>query len=109
MQKLLHSIFTFRKKSDAIKDVAASFADNEIAPHVLHFDETQEFPHEIFNKLGELGFLGILVPHEYGGSGLGYQEYSVIVEEIARVCPAMALGVCRSQWIVYKSHTEICN
>ena len=52
-------------------------------PHVLHFDETQEFPHEIFKKLGELGFLGILVPTEYGGSGLGYQEYSVIVEEIA--------------------------
>ena len=85
--------FHLSEEVRAIKDVAASFADNEIAPHVLHFDETQEFPHEIFKKLGELGFLGILVPHEYGGSGLGYQEYSVIVEEIARVCPAMALGV----------------
>ena len=78
---------------DTTTDVAAAFADNEIAPHVLHFDETQEFPHEIFKKMGELGFLGILVPTEYGGSGLGYQEYSVIVEEIARICPSMALGV----------------
>jgi alkylation response protein AidB-like acyl-CoA dehydrogenase len=66
--------FHLSEEVQAIKDVAASFADNEIAPHVLHFDETQEFPHEIFKKLGELGFLGILVPTEYGGSGLGYQE-----------------------------------
>jgi alkylation response protein AidB-like acyl-CoA dehydrogenase len=62
-------------------------------PVALHHDETQEFPHEIFTKLGELGFLGILVPQEYGGSGLGYIEYALVVEEIAKGCPAIALGV----------------
>ena len=71
--------FHLSEEVQAIKDVAASFADNEIAPHVLHFDETQEFPYEIFKKLGELGFLGILVPTEYVGSGLGYQEYLSLI------------------------------
>lgn len=77
----------------AIREVAYNFAQNEIAPVALQYDESQEFPHEIFRKLGRLGFLGILVPTEYGGSGLGYQEYAIIVEEIARACPAIALGV----------------
>jgi alkylation response protein AidB-like acyl-CoA dehydrogenase len=77
----------------AVRDAARSFAENEIAPVALHFDETQEFPHEIFKKLGDLGFLGIMVPPELGGSGMGYIEYALIVEEIAKACPAIALGV----------------
>jgi hypothetical protein len=77
----------------AVRDTARSFAENEIAPVALHFDETQDFPHEIFKKLGDLGFLGIMVPTEYGGSGMGYIEYALIVEEIAKACPAIALGV----------------
>ena len=77
----------------AVRDTARSFAENEIAPVALHFDETQDFPHEIFKKLGDLGFLGIMVPTEYGGSGMGYVEYALIVEEIAKACPAIALGV----------------
>ncbi|MBI3260071.1 MAG: acyl-CoA dehydrogenase family protein [Ignavibacteriae bacterium] len=85
--------FTLSEELNAIRDLARTFADNEIRPVALHFDETQEFPHEIFAKLGELGLLGVLIPTEYDGSGLGYQEYAVIVEEIARACPAIALGV----------------
>lgn len=85
--------FSLSEELNAIRDLARTFADNEIRPVALHFDETQEFPHEIFAKLGELGLLGILIPTEYGGSGLGYQEYAVIVEEIARACPSIALGV----------------
>ena len=85
--------FSLSEELNAIRDLARTFADNEIRPVALHFDETQEFPHEIFDKLGELGLLGILIPTEYGGSGLGYQEYAVIVEEIARACPSIALGV----------------
>lgn len=85
----------------AIRDLARNFAENEIRPVVLHHDETQEFPHEIFRKLGELGLLGILVPAEYGGSGMGVMEYAVIVEEIARVCPAIALGVA--------AHNGLCS
>ncbi len=85
--------FSLTSEQEAIRDTARSFAQNEIAPHALHFDETQEFPHEIFKKLGDLGFLGIMVPPELGGSGMGYVEYALIVEEIAKACPAIALGV----------------
>ncbi|MBS1536501.1 MAG: acyl-CoA dehydrogenase family protein [Bacteroidetes bacterium] len=85
--------FTLSEELHSIQDLARSFADNEIRPIASQFDESQEFPHEIFAKLGELGLLGVLIPTEYDGSGLGYQEYAVIVEEIARACPAIALGV----------------
>lgn len=85
--------FDLTEEQKAIRDLARDFTQNEIVPVALHHDETQEFPHEIFTKLGELGFLGILVPQEYGGSGLGYIEYALVVEEIAKGCPAIALGV----------------
>ncbi|TAE22741.1 MAG: acyl-CoA dehydrogenase [Candidatus Kapaibacterium sp.] len=85
--------FDLSSEQAAVRDTARSFAENEIAPVALHFDETQDFPHEIFKKLGDLGFLGIMVPTEYGGSGMGYVEYALIVEEIAKACPAIALGV----------------
>lgn len=69
------------------------FAEAEIRPVVSYYDETQEFPHQLFAKMGELGLLGILVPPEYGGAGLGYMEFALITEELARVCPAIALSV----------------
>ncbi|MBX7155941.1 MAG: acyl-CoA dehydrogenase family protein [Bacteriodetes bacterium] len=81
------------EEQEAVRAAIRDFAENEIRPHVLHFDETQEFPTEIFKKLGDLGFLGIVIPTEYNGSGLSFMEYAIIVEEVARVCPAMALGV----------------
>jgi len=77
----------------AIRQLARDFAENEIRPVVSHYDETQDFPHDLFGKMAELGFLGITVPTELEGSGLGYIEYALIVEEIARVDPAVALGV----------------
>lgn len=77
----------------AIREAARDFTQNEIVPVALQYDESQEFPHEIFQKMGDLGFLGVLMPTELGGSGLGYIEYSLIVEEIAKGCPAIALGV----------------
>lgn len=69
------------------------FVEKEIKPRVMEFDESQIFPIEILQKLGELGFMGILVPEIYGGSGLGYTEYAMIIEEIAKVDPAIALSV----------------
>lgn len=77
----------------AIRQVAREFAENEIRPVVMEFDESQEFPAEIFRKMADLGFLGITVQPEMGGAGLGYVEYALVVEEIARVDPSIALGV----------------
>lgn len=76
-----------------IRDTIRDFANNIIKPVVMEFDESQEFPMEIMRQLGELGFLGILVPEEYGGSNLGYVEFALIIEEIAKVDPSIALSV----------------
>lgn len=69
------------------------FVQSEIKPNVMKYDEGQIFPTDIFNKLGELGFLGILVPEKYNGAEMGYIEYAIVVEEIAKVDPAIALSV----------------
>lgn len=89
-----HSLsFDLTEDQEALRAHIRSFVEEEIKPVALAYDESQEFPTEIFRKLGELGYLGIVIPTEYNGSGLGYMEYSIIVEEVARGCPAMALGV----------------
>jgi alkylation response protein AidB-like acyl-CoA dehydrogenase len=84
---------TLSDEQIAVRDLARDFADREIRPVVMEFDESQEFPAEIFKKMAELGFLGITVPTEYGGAGLGFVEYALIVEQIGRVDPSIALGV----------------
>lgn len=77
----------------AVRNLARDFAESEIRPIVMEFDESQEFPAEVFAKMAELGFLGITIPTEYDGAGLGFIEYALIVEEIARIDPSIALGV----------------
>jgi alkylation response protein AidB-like acyl-CoA dehydrogenase len=76
-----------------IKNTIREFAENVIKPLVMKYDESQEFPFEIMKQLGELGFLGILVPEVYGGAGLGYIEFAIIIEELARIDPSVALSV----------------
>ncbi|HEX4169563.1 MAG TPA: acyl-CoA dehydrogenase family protein [Bryobacteraceae bacterium] len=76
------------------------FAEAEIAPHVLDWDENQTFPLEAIKKAGELGILGAIFPEELGGSALGYIEYSIIIEELARVDPSVALIVA--------AHNSLC-
>jgi alkylation response protein AidB-like acyl-CoA dehydrogenase len=77
----------------AIVQAVRDFADAEIRPHVLAWDEAQIFPRDVFRKLGELGFLGILFPEEYGGAGLTYGDYAAIVEELAAVDGSVALSL----------------
>jgi alkylation response protein AidB-like acyl-CoA dehydrogenase len=77
----------------AILRTLSEFCEAEIRPHVLAWDEAQEFPREVFRKLGELGFLGVLSPEKYGGSNLTYMDYQAIVEEIASVDPSVALAL----------------
>jgi hypothetical protein len=77
----------------AIKDTIREFALKKIKPRIMEWDEAQQFPLDLLKQLGELGFLGILVDEKYGGAGLGYTEYAIIVEELAKVDPSIALSV----------------
>lgn len=83
-----------------ISDSARDFAQKEILPHVMEWDEAQFFPIDVFKKMGELGFMGVLVPEEYGGAGLGYQEYITIIEEISKVCGSIGLSLA--------AHNSLC-
>ena len=83
-----------------IEEAAQQFATTHILPNVMKWDESQEFPRELFNKMGEVGFMGILVPEQYGGSGLGYQEYITIVSTISKTCCSIGLSVA--------AHNSLC-
>jgi hypothetical protein len=86
--------FTLTEQMSMVGQMARDFAEKEIRPNVMKYDESQEFPKEIFKKMAELGFLGAYYPEEYGGAGLNVLDFTVIVEEIARVDPSVALGLC---------------
>ena len=89
------SLFTtnLNENQIIIRDTIRDFAENNIRPRIMEFDESQEFPKQIMQELGELGFLGILVPEEFGGAGLGYSDFAIIIEELAKVDPSVALSV----------------
>lgn len=76
-----------------IKNTIREFAEKKIKPVLMEYDEVQKFPMELMKELGELGFLGIIFPEEYDGAGLGYIEFEIIIEELARVDPSIALSV----------------
>jgi alkylation response protein AidB-like acyl-CoA dehydrogenase len=79
---------------------ARDFAQQHIKPYVMQWDESQEFPVEIFKKLGKLGMMGILVPEQYGGAGLSYFEYQAVIVEISKVCGSIGLSVA--------AHNSLC-
>ena len=85
--------FTFTEDQEMTRRMVREFAENEIAPKVRHYDDTQEFPFEIMKKLGELGLLGVVFPPEYGGAGMSYLEYVSVIEELGRVDPSIGLSV----------------
>ncbi len=85
----------------AIREAAREFARREIDPIVEETDESQEFPLAVFKKAGELGFLGVLFPEEYGGAGLGYVDYVLIIRELGEVDPSVALSVA--------AHNSLCS
>ena len=69
------------------------FAHREILPYRMAWDEAQTFPREVFRAMGELGLMGMLVPESYGGAGLGYVEYKMAIEEVAKVCGSVGLSM----------------
>jgi alkylation response protein AidB-like acyl-CoA dehydrogenase len=79
---------------------ARDFARQHILPYVMEWDESQEFPVQVFKELGKLGMMGVLVPEKYGGAGLGYYEYNVVIQEIAKVCGSIGLSVA--------AHNSLC-
>ncbi|MBS1551622.1 MAG: acyl-CoA dehydrogenase family protein [Bacteroidetes bacterium] len=85
--------FNLSEQELAVQKLARDFAQNEIAPYIMQYDESQEFPMEIAKKLGDIGFLGIIFPEEYGGSNFSVMEYAIIVEEISKVDPSMGLTI----------------
>src|SRR5215203_1395608 len=88
-------------EQEQIRRSVREFAESEIRPNVHEWDEAQKFPQEeLRRKMGELGWLGVIYPEEYGGAGMGYQEYAIIIEELARVDPSIALSVA--------AHNSLC-
>lgn len=85
--------FNLSDQELSVQKLARDFAQNEIAPYIMKYDESQEFPMEIAKKLGDIGFLGIIFPEEYGGSNFSVMEYAIIVEEISKVDPSMGLTI----------------
>ncbi|MCM5661620.1 acyl-CoA dehydrogenase family protein [Galbibacter mesophilus] len=92
--------FDYTETQQMVATAAKDFAEQYIRPHVMEWDESQTFPVEVFKKAGELGFMGVLVPETYGGSGLGYHEYIAILDEISKVDPSIGLSVA--------AHNSLC-
>ena len=83
-----------------VAQTARDFAQQYIKPHVMTWDESQEFPVHIFKEMGKLGMMGVLVPEQYGGTGFGYFEYKTIIEEVAKVCGSIGLSLA--------AHNSLC-
>jgi alkylation response protein AidB-like acyl-CoA dehydrogenase len=102
--------FSLTDEQQQLQRTVRDFAQSEIAPHVMEWDEASRFPAELIPKLAELGLLGILFPEKYGGAGLGYIEYAIAIEELARVDGSVALIVAAHNSLctnhIYKFGTE---
>ena len=98
--------FSFSEELLEIKRIVRDFAEREIRPHVMEWDEEQIFPIDTLKKLADLGFLGVLIPTEYGGAGLGYSEYVAIVEELSRVDGSIGISVAAHNSL-HRSHLWI--
>jgi alkylation response protein AidB-like acyl-CoA dehydrogenase len=93
--------FDYTPEQIQLRREVREFAAAEIAPHVMEWDENQIFPLEVIKKLGQLGYMGAIFPEEYGGAGLGYVEYSIIIEELSRVDGSIG--------IILAAHTSLCS
>ena len=93
--------FELTEEQQQIKMSVREFAESEIAPHVMEWDESQHFPVELQPGLAELGLLGVLFPEEYGGAGMGYVEYATIIEELSRVDGSVGISVA--------AHNSLCS
>jgi alkylation response protein AidB-like acyl-CoA dehydrogenase len=92
--------FSLTDEQQHLRRAVREFAEGEIAPHVMEWDEASQFPAEIIPKLAEMGFLGVIFPEKYGGAGMGYVEYAIIIEELSRVDGSVG--------IIVAAHNSLC-
>jgi alkylation response protein AidB-like acyl-CoA dehydrogenase len=93
--------FSLTQEQQQLRKTVRAFAEGEIAPHVMEWDEASHFPIEIMPQLGEMGLLGVIFPEQYGGAGLGYIEYAIAVEELSRVDGSVG--------IIVAAHNSLCS
>jgi alkylation response protein AidB-like acyl-CoA dehydrogenase len=93
--------FTFTDEQKHLRKSVREFVEGEIGPHVMEWDETSHFPTEILPKVAEMGLMGVIFPEHYGGAGLGYIEYAIVIEELARVDGSVGLFVA--------AHNSLCS
>lgn len=99
---IMNTMFDNEKQEnrEMVRQMAKDFAEKHIRPHVMEWDESQHFPVDTFKAMGELGMMGVLVPEELNGSGLGYDEYVDVIVEVAKVCGAVGLSIA--------AHNSLC-
>ena len=90
--------FSFTEDHNMIAQMVKDFTEKEIRANVRKWDEEQHFPKELFKKAGELGLMGVLVPEEFGGAGLGYFEYIAVIAEISKACGSNPLSSTAREW-----------
>jgi hypothetical protein len=93
--------FEYTPEQLQLRKAVREFAEGEILPHVMEWDEAQTFPHEVVRKLGQLGYMGAIFPEDLGGAGLGYIEYAIVIEELSRVDGSVG--------IIVAAHTSLCS
>src|SRR5882762_1853746 len=93
--------FELTEDQQQVRSSVREFAEGEIAPHVMEWDEAQHFPVELLPKLAELGLTGVIFPEEYGGAGMGYVEYATAIEELSRVDGSVGISVA--------AHNSLCS
>src|SRR6201996_314132 len=93
--------FEYTEEQQQLRRAVREFAEAEIAPHVMEWDEAQTFPLEVVRKLGKLGYMGSIFPEDLGGAGLGYVEYAIVIEELSRVDGSVG--------IILAAHTSLCS
>src|SRR6202049_1545506 len=93
--------FSFTDEQLQLRRTVREFAEAEISPHVMEWDEASRFPSEVIPKLAEMGLLGVIFPEQYGGAGMGYIEYAIVIEELSRVDGSVG--------IIVAAHNSLCS
>ena len=93
--------FNISEITEQVQQTTRQFAQQHIRPHVMEWDESQEFPLHLFKEMGKLGLMGVFIPEQYGGAGLSYFEYKTVIEEVAKVCGSIGLSVA--------AHNSLCS